>query len=56
MLGIIVPGLDPSADVGVHSFHSSVDTKVDGLSVETFVFYAEGEDGPSRTELTNGEV
>ena len=40
----------------VRSFHSSVDTKVDGLSVETFVFYPEGEDGPSRTELTNGEV
>jgi uncharacterized protein YbcI len=35
----------------VRSFHSSVDTKVDGLSVETFVFYAEGEDGPSRIEL-----
>ena len=40
----------------VRSFHSSVDTKVDGLSIETFVLYAEGEDGPSRTELTNGEI
>ena len=35
----------------IRSFHSSVDTKVDGLSVETFVFYAEGENGPSRIEL-----
>jgi uncharacterized protein YbcI len=35
----------------VRSFHSSIDTKVDGLSVETFVFYPEGEDGPSRSEL-----
>jgi uncharacterized protein YbcI len=40
----------------VRSFHSSVDTKVDGLSIETFIFYAEGQDGPSRMELTNGEV
>jgi uncharacterized protein YbcI len=35
----------------VRSFHSSVDTKVDGLAVETFIFYPEGEDGPSRIEL-----
>ena len=35
----------------VRSFHSSVDTKVDGLTVETFVLYAEGKDGPSRIEL-----
>ena len=35
----------------VRSFHSSVDTKLDGLSVETFVLYPEGEDGPSRGEL-----
>jgi uncharacterized protein YbcI len=40
----------------VRSFHSSVDTKVDGLSIETFLFYPEGQDGPSRTELGNGEI
>ena len=32
----------------VRSFHSSVDTEVDGLSVETFVFYPVGREGPSR--------
>jgi uncharacterized protein YbcI len=32
----------------VRSFQSSIDTAVDGLSVETFVFYAEGKEGPSR--------
>jgi len=36
----------------VRSFHSSVDTKIDGLTTETFVFYREDEDGPSRIELT----
>ena len=41
----------------VRSFHSSIDTKVDGLAVETFIFYSEGEDGPSRVELAgNDEV
>src|SRR5918995_3618969 len=35
----------------VRSFQSSVDTKVDGLAVETFVFYREGQEGPSRTEV-----
>jgi uncharacterized protein YbcI len=39
----------------VRSFHSSVDTKVDGLAVETFVLYPEGEDGPSRIELTGAD-
>ena len=34
----------------VRSFHSSVDTEVDGLSTETFVFYPEGEEGVSRIE------
>jgi uncharacterized protein YbcI len=34
----------------VRSFHSSIDTKVDGMAVETFIFYREGEDGPSRME------
>ena len=35
----------------VRSFQSSIDTKVDGLAVETFIFYREGQEGPSRTEL-----
>jgi uncharacterized protein YbcI len=39
----------------VRSFHSSVDTKVDGLAVETFVLYPEGEDGPSRIELAGAD-
>jgi len=39
----------------VRSFHSSIDTKVDGLSIETFVFYRDGEDGPSRSELVSGD-
>ena len=34
----------------IRSFHSSIDTAVDGLSVETFLFYPEGEEGPSRVE------
>jgi uncharacterized protein YbcI len=36
----------------VRSFQSSIDTMVEGLTVETFLFYAEGEDGPSRAELS----
>jgi uncharacterized protein YbcI len=40
----------------VRSFQSSIDTKVDGLSVESFIFYPEGEDGPSRSELAGDEV
>ena len=39
----------------VRSFHSSIDTKIDGLSVETFIFYPEGEDGPSRSELAGAD-
>jgi uncharacterized protein YbcI len=35
----------------VRSFHSSIDTKVDGMSIETFILYPEGREGPSRTEL-----
>jgi uncharacterized protein YbcI len=35
----------------VRSFHSSIDTKIDGMSIETFVLYPEGREGPSRTEL-----
>jgi uncharacterized protein YbcI len=37
----------------VRSFHSSIDTKADGMSMEVFVLYPEGYDGPSRTELPN---
>ena len=32
----------------VRSFQSSTDTEVDGLSVETFIFYRQGHEGPSR--------
>ena len=39
----------------VRSFHSSVDTKVDGLAIETFILYPEGEDGPSRIELAGDD-
>src|SRR3954463_1550365 len=35
----------------VRSFHSSIDTKAGGLAIETFVFYPEGQEGPSRTQL-----
>jgi uncharacterized protein YbcI len=38
----------------VRSFHSSIDTEVEGLAVETFIFYPEGEEGPSRGELGVG--
>jgi uncharacterized protein YbcI len=34
----------------VRSFHSSIDTEADGLVVETFVLYPEGQEGPSRVE------
>jgi uncharacterized protein YbcI len=34
----------------VKAFTSGIDTEVDGLSVETFVLYPEGSDGPSRIE------
>jgi uncharacterized protein YbcI len=34
----------------VRSFHSSIDTMADGMSVETFIFYREGQEGPSRIE------
>jgi uncharacterized protein YbcI len=39
----------------VRSFHSSIDTKVDGLSVETFILYPEGVEGPSRIELAGDD-
>jgi uncharacterized protein YbcI len=34
----------------VRAFHSSIDTKIDGMAVETFVLYPEGQEGPSRIE------
>jgi uncharacterized protein YbcI len=34
----------------VRSFHSSIDTIADGMATETFVFYREGQEGPSRAE------
>jgi uncharacterized protein YbcI len=34
----------------VRSFHSSVDTEAEGMSTETFVFWPEGSEGPSRIE------
>jgi len=33
----------------VRAFHSSVDTEVDGMSVEVFVLHPEGYEGPSRS-------
>ena len=35
----------------VRAFHSSVDSQVDGHSVEVFVLHPEGGEGPSRTTL-----
>ena len=32
----------------IRSFQSSIDTEVDGLCIETFIFYPKGEEGPSR--------
>lgn len=34
----------------VRSFISGIDSEVDGLALETFVFYPDGESGPSRAE------
>ena len=36
----------------VRGFISGIDTEVDGLSVETFVFYPVGQEGASRASLT----
>jgi uncharacterized protein YbcI len=38
----------------VRSFLSSIDTEVDGLSMETFVLHPDGYDGPSRTAYASG--
>jgi uncharacterized protein YbcI len=35
----------------VRSFQSSIDTKADGMAVETFIFYPEGREGRPRAEL-----
>ena len=35
----------------VRAFHSSIDTEVDGMALETFVFYPDGEEGASRVEF-----
>ena len=35
----------------VRAFFSSIDTHADGMSLETFVLYPVGEDGPSRIEF-----
>ena len=35
----------------VRSFSSSVDTQADCLAAETFVFYPEGQEGPSRVAI-----
>jgi uncharacterized protein YbcI len=34
----------------VRAFISGIDTEAEGLAIETFVFYPEGEEGPSRAE------
>jgi uncharacterized protein YbcI len=36
----------------VRAFVSGIDTQVEGLSIETFVFFPVDYDGPSRSELT----
>ena len=35
----------------VRAFFSGIDTAVDGMSIESFALYPEGEDGRSRSEL-----
>ena len=34
----------------VRAFFSSIDTEVDGISIETFALYPKGQEGPSRAE------
>ncbi len=34
----------------IRAFHSSIDTEADGMGLETFVFYPEGQEGESRIE------
>ena len=37
----------------VRSFLSAIDTRVNGLAMETFVLHPEGYDGPSRADITD---
>ncbi len=37
----------------VRSFHSSIDTEVEGQSIEVFTLHPDGYDGPSRTEFAH---
>ena len=34
----------------VRAFMSGIDSEIDGLSIETFVFYPRGAEGPARAE------
>ena len=38
----------------VRAFLSAIDTRVEGLAMETFILHPEGYDGPSRIDLGNG--
>jgi uncharacterized protein YbcI len=38
----------------VRAFHSSIDTKADGMAVEVFVLHPEGYEGEGRVELGRG--
>jgi uncharacterized protein YbcI len=40
----------------VRAFLSGIDTEVDGLSMETFIFHPEGYDGPSRIERAEAKA
>ncbi len=40
----------------VRSFQSAIDTEVDGLCLETFIFYPHGTEGPSRTRFAEVET
>lgn len=35
----------------VRAFFSAIDTEADGLAIESFILYPEGEEGPSRAEF-----
>jgi uncharacterized protein YbcI len=39
----------------VRSFHSSIDTRVGGVAMETFALYPEGQEGLSRIELAESQ-
>ena len=39
----------------IRSFHSSIDTEVEGLALETFIFYPKGQEGPSRIRCAEDE-